>query len=63
MTEDSQLNQIDDRLEEIEVQISKLKELKKRLLKQKEKLADKSNYEKSEALAKNEWNQGINMHL
>jgi predicted nuclease with TOPRIM domain len=56
---DAKLEQIDERLQEIDVEIGKLQTLRRRLIAQREKLSDKSNFEKSEALAaKNKWNDG-----
>ncbi|KAG5670968.1 hypothetical protein PVAND_001196 [Polypedilum vanderplanki] len=56
---ENQIQLIENRVKEIDEQIDKLQSIKRKLLLQREKLTDRKNFEKSEELAKNQWNQEI----
>jgi hypothetical protein len=58
MNDDDRIKEINVRLKEIEEQADRLRNLKQKLLAEKEKLTDKKNFEKSEKLSKNEWQNG-----
>jgi hypothetical protein len=58
MSDDDRIKEINERVKEIDEQLDRLRVLKSKLLKEKEKLTDKKNYEKSENLSKTEWQNG-----
>lgn len=58
MNDDDRIKEINGRLKDIEEQLDKLRNLKQKLLAEKERLTDKKNFEKSEKLSKNEWQNG-----
>ncbi|CAG9807850.1 unnamed protein product [Chironomus riparius] len=53
--DDDRINEINGRLKDIDEQLDRLKNLKQKLLAEKEKLTDKKNFEKSEKLSQTEW--------
>lgn len=59
MDVEQRISQIDDRLEEIDVEIHRLSSLKQKLKKERDSLIDKKNYEKSTELSVgNDWSHG-----
>lgn len=58
MDVEQRISQIDDRLEEIDVEIHRLSSLKQKLKKERENLIDKKNFEKSTELSENDWSHG-----
>ncbi|XP_070494193.1 ATP-dependent DNA helicase Q1-like [Chironomus tepperi] len=55
MNDDDRIKEINERLKEIDGQLDRLRNLKLKLLAEKEKLTDKKHFEKSEKLSKTEW--------
>lgn len=58
MNDDEKLKQINDRLDEIDSEISRLSALKRKLKDAKEKLHDKKYLEERNSLAQNDWVAG-----
>lgn len=58
MDVEQRITQIDDRLEEIDVEIHRLSSLKQKLKKERESLIDKKNFEKSTELSESDWSNG-----
>jgi hypothetical protein len=58
MDVEQRISQIDDRLEEIDVEIHRLSSLKQKLKKERDNLIDKKNFEKSTELSENDWSNG-----
>lgn len=59
VSDDDRIKEINGRLKDIDEQLDRLRNLKQKLLAEKEKLTDKKNFEKSEKLSKTEWQNGI----
>ena len=58
MNDDERIKEINGRLKDIDEQLDRLRNLKQKLVAEKEKLQDKKNFEKSEKLSKTEWQNG-----
>ncbi len=58
MDVEQRITQIDEKLEEIDIEIHRLSSLKQKLKKEREKLIDSKNFEKSTELSENDWING-----